>query len=113
VALEIARAPKAKKILLEGVVEEYGFPIWEIDEEVRELTRRYMEGGVFPERCEADALQVAVAVINRAEVLVSWNFAHIVKAKTIIRVGEINRRLGLADIVLCTPEEVVEHDERV
>jgi predicted nucleic acid-binding protein len=113
VAKEIARAPYAKKTLLEGVIEEYNFPMWEIDERVVDLTRRYMEGEIFPQRYEADALQVAVAVVNRCDVLVSWNFNHIVKAKTIIRVGEINRRLGLPDMVICTPEEVIEYDERV
>ena len=47
-------------------------------------------------------------MINGLEVIVSWNFEHIVKLKTRVMVNGINRLLGYHEIEICSPEEVIE-----
>lgn len=105
---EISRASEPRKSQLEGLLRECNPLLLEIDSEVQELAERYIKEGIIPERYRSDALHIAVAVINGIEVIVSWNFEHIVKLKTRVMVNGVNRLLGYHEIEICSPEEVVE-----
>jgi len=54
-----------------------------------------------------DALYIAVASVAKVDLLASWNLEHIVKAKTKIKVAEINSKKGYHTPVIVRPEEVV------
>lgn len=105
---EINRAPEPRKSQLVGQLEETNPLLLEVDIEAEELAERYVKEGIIPERYRSDAVHIAVAVINGIEVIVSWNFEHIVKLKTRVMVNGINRLLGYHEIEICSPEEVVE-----
>ena len=92
---------------MEGLVREFNPLLLEIDLETEELAERYIDEGVIPERYRGDALHIAVAVVNGIEVIISWNFEHIVKLKTRVMVNGINRLLGYHEIEICSPEEVI------
>jgi len=49
-----------------------------------------------------------VTSVNDLDVIISWNFKHIVKLKTKIEANGVNKLLGYKEIEICTPEEVVE-----
>lgn len=105
---EISRAPEPRKFQLEGLLRETNPLLLEVDIEAEELAERYVKEGIIPERYRSDALHIAVAVINGIEVIVSWNFEHIVKLKTRVMVNGVNRLLGYHEIEICSPEEVIE-----
>lgn len=105
---EISRAPEPRKSQLEGLVRKTNPLLLEVDIEAEELAERYVKEGIIPERYRSDALHIAVAVINGIEVIVSWNFEHIVKLKTRVMVNGVNRLLGYHEIEICSPEEVIE-----
>ena len=105
---EISRAPEPRKSQLEGLLKENNPLLLEVDIEAEELAERYVKEGIIPERYRSDALHIAVAVINGIEVIVSWNFEHIVKLKTRVMVNGVNRLLGYHEIEICSPEEVIE-----
>ena len=105
---EINRAPEPRKSQLVGQLEETNPLLLEVDIEAEELAERYVKEGIIPERYRSDAVHIAVAVINGIEVIVSWNFEHIVKLKTRVMVNGINRLLGYHEIEICSPEEVIE-----
>ena len=92
---------------MEGLVREFNPLLLEIDLETEELAERYIDEGVIPERYRCDELHIAVAVVNGIEVIISWNFEHIVKLKTRVMVNGINRLLGYHEIEICSPEEVI------
>ncbi len=103
---EISRAPEPRRFLLEDLLRRVSPLLLEIDNEVEELAERYLREGIIPERYRGDALHIAVAVVNEIEVIISWNFEHIVKLKTRTMVNGVNRLLGYSDIEICSPEEV-------
>lgn len=105
---EINRAPEPRKSQLIGQLEETNPLLLEVDIEAEELAARYVKEGIIPERYRSDAVHIAIAVINGIEVIVSWNFEHIVKLKTRVMVNGINRLLGYHEIEICSPEEVIE-----
>ncbi len=66
----------------------------EINEQVLELARRYVSENIIPLKFFDDALHIAAAIVNECNILVSWNFKHIVKYKTIEGINAINRLMG-------------------
>jgi len=77
-----------------------------VDERVEELSRAYVEAGVVPARYVADAVHIAAAVVGGANVLVSWNFDHLVKRSTRLLVSYVNATRGLAALEILAPPEI-------
>ena len=77
-----------------------------LTEEIKELAERYIAEGVIGESSLNDSRHVASATLADADVLVSWNFRHIVKLNKIYRYNAINKLLGYREIEIRTPEEV-------
>lgn len=105
---EISRAPEPRKSQLEDLIRKTNPLLLGIDLETEELAERYIKEGIIPEKYRSDALHIAVSVINGIDVIVSWNFEHIVKLKTRVMVDGVNKLLGYHEIEICSPEEVVE-----
>lgn len=80
-------------------------------EESRQLLQYYMEAGILSPSSENDAHHVALATIARADVIASWNFAHIVNFKKIRLFNAVNLREGYPLIDIRSPSEVVEDEE--
>jgi len=108
VVREISRASAPKRFQLEDVLRKVNPLLLEIDEEIGELADRYIKEGIIPQKYRPDALHIAVAVVNGIEVIVSWNFEHIVKLKTRVMVNGINKLQGYHEVEICSPEEVIE-----
>lgn len=98
-------APLRSRLL--EVIQKYQPISLEIDSETRALAKRYVDEGIIPARYEDDALHIASAVVNDLDVIISWNFQHIVKLKTKLEVNGINMLLGYKEIEICSPEEVI------
>jgi len=105
---ELKQAPPEKSKKLHEKLPKHIFRILDVTDESKELADRYVQSGIIPSRFKNDALHIAVAVVNKIDVIVSWNLKHIVKVKTIIGVNEINKKLGYKEILINTPEEVLE-----
>jgi hypothetical protein len=58
-----------------------------------------------------DAQHIATATISRADVLVSWNFKHIVNLARIHGYNSVNLRLGNPMLEIRSPIEVLNYDD--
>lgn len=76
------------------------------------LAARYIEHGVVPPRFEADGLHIAIATVAEVDLLVSWNFRHIVRFDRIRMFNAVNREAGYKEIEIYSPREVTQHEER-
>jgi hypothetical protein len=72
-----------------------------------DLAERYCKAEIIPSEYFDDALHVAVATLWRADALVSYNFAHLVRLDTMVEINAINRNESLAELFLCQPSEVI------
>jgi hypothetical protein len=79
----------------------------ELNPETIDLAEKYLDEGIIPRKYRDDALHIAVAVVSDLDVVVSWNFEHIVKLKTRMEVNGVNKMLGYKEIEICSPEEVI------
>jgi hypothetical protein len=71
------------------------------------LCEAYLEAGVVTPQSSNDAHHVALATVARADVIVSWNFRHIVHLDRIRRFNAVNLRDGYPLIDIRSPKEIV------
>ncbi|MDR4497902.1 MAG: PIN domain-containing protein [Candidatus Scalindua sp.] len=112
VIAEINGANLEKQNLLERLIVKYNPCELKSNFEVEELAEKYIAANFVPAKYEADAIHIAFAVSYNLDVVVSWNFRHIVRLKTRLAVNGINKIEGYKEIEICSPEEVTEYYER-
>ena len=76
-----------------------------ITDRVRELAEYYINNGLIPENHIEDALHLAIATIHEMDILVSWNYTHLVKLKTRHLVNALNLVSGYQEIEIILPIE--------
>lgn len=85
-----------------------GLSILDISEECERLASEYILRGIIPEEFKDDALHIAYASVYEMDFLISYNYEHIVKIKTIDKVNGVNLLLGFKTPRIVTPEEVLD-----
>lgn len=109
VLAEIDRAPAPRRDDLMQLVESISPTILPTPSHTETVVARLITEGVIPTKYADDAVHIAIALVNEMDVLLSWNFKHIVKSKTRRMVSGMSRMLGYKEIDICTPLEVM-HD---
>ena len=99
-----ATADPALRQEMEALVR--GFEVLPVGVESRRLAQEYVRRGVFSPATLDDALHVAVAVLSGRDVLVSWNFRHLVNRRRRALVNEVNILEGHPTIEIVAPPEV-------
>jgi hypothetical protein len=102
---------KTKRDKMTGLIGDYNIKILERSDSAETLAAVYVAEGIIPAVYETDALYIASATVNRLDCIISLNFKHIVKAKTIETTELINYRVGYKKIGIYTPAEVIDYDD--
>lgn len=103
---ELAGAPAKVRSRLSSVPEAH-MEMRQLDAEASELAEAYIAAGVLSGTMRADAQHIAIATVARVDVLVSWNFRHIVNLQRIHGYNSVNLRQGYPMIEIRTPREVL------
>lgn len=103
---ELLVAPERVRALLDGVPPER-VEVHDISEEMEGLKDAYLSAGVLGPSSDADALHVAAATVLNVDMIVSWNFKHIVHFEKIRGFNAINRLRGYKEIEIYSPLEIV------
>jgi hypothetical protein len=107
---ELERAPAGKRDEMVNIISEYNIPILEYNDEAERLADIYVTEGVIPVKYRMDGLHIAIAAVNDLDMIISMNFQHIVKRKTIKMTANINILNGYHAIEIYSPMEVVENE---
>ena len=83
-----------------------GLALHPITLEMRELSERYVQAGVFTAIMMNDAVHVAAAVLTRQDILLSWNFKHLVNRVRRAKINQVNVSQGLPTIEIIAPPEL-------
>ncbi len=103
---ELEPAPPEVQLLL-GNLPPSSFEHVMSGEESEQLRDAYLRARVVGPGHTRDAHHIALATVLRADLLVSWNFKHIVHWDKIRRFNAVNLRQGYAPIEIRSPKEVV------
>ena len=107
---EIKKAPENKAKDLLGLIQSMPLENLIITSDVEALADKYIEEKIIPLKYREDALHIAMASVYGLDVIVSWNFEHMVKVKTRREVQGTNTMMGYRSIDIATPEEVIDYD---
>jgi len=111
VTAEIASAPEEVKAQYAQLI------LWQIEfvplvDEARILADAYQSHGILTPKFYDDGLHIALATVANVDVLVSWNFKHIVHLDKIRRFNAIHQEQGYKSIQIYSPREVTNYEEK-
>lgn len=109
---EISRAPGELKPRLLRLIQEHSPRMLRFAEHAFRLAQSFLDWGAVPPKKADDARHVAVAVVNEMDMLVSWNFRHLVN----VRRREAFRHISAVNgyykpVHIITPSEVGDESE--
>jgi len=78
------------------------------NEESHMLAKRYIEEEVVTKKYILDAQHIAIATVYHVDVLVSWNFKHIVNLRRIQLYNSTNLKYGYPFIEIRSPKEILD-----
>jgi predicted nucleic acid-binding protein len=107
---EIRQAPQHVKDLIKSLPRD-NFEYISITDEANKLALAYISEQVVGKTSLADCLHIAIATIQHADILVSWNFKHIVNVTRIRGYNSVNIKLGYSTIDIRSPKEIVEYED--
>jgi len=103
---ELIRAPfKVQEFFIN--LKEDQKEIVEISPEAFTLAKKYIDEKVVGETSFDDCIHIAVATLSKVDILVSWNFKHIVNVYRIRGYNSVNLRLGYSTLEIRSPKEIV------
>jgi predicted nucleic acid-binding protein len=109
---EIDDCDENKKKILKEFENQLQSTIVLIGEEEKEIAESIIENGILTQtKSYRDCLHIAAAIVANCDVLLSWNFKHIVNPKTIDGVKIIAIKNGYKEMHIYSPEIFIGGDE--
>jgi hypothetical protein len=81
----------------------------ELTQEAGILANSYIAEKVVGPASLEDCQHIAIATINKVDVLASWNFKHIVNLSRIRGYNSVNMRMGYIILEIRNPKELIEY----
>lgn len=108
---ELSRASEPKRSMMISLVSEYEMQLLPASLEAEQLADEYVLEGIIPDKYRTDGIHIALTAVYGLDFIVSYNFTHIVKRKTIEMTEIVNFREGYKRVGIYSPTEVIEYDE--
>ncbi len=83
----------------------------EINDDILTLASKYIEEKVVGQTNFDDCVHIATATITKADILVSWNFKHIVNVYRIRGYNSINMRMNYSSLEIRSPKEIIKYED--
>ena len=110
VALEIQNGPQEVKDKFNQLLDMKHIFL-EPDKEIQDLADLHLKRSIVTQRFSDDALHIALATVNNINMVVSWNFKHIVHYDKIRKFNAVNTEYGYKQIEIYSPREVTSYGE--
>ncbi|MCL2839940.1 MAG: PIN domain-containing protein [Defluviitaleaceae bacterium] len=104
---EITSNAELKRARLFEYLTEIEYTLIDVNNEIRAYANKIVEAGILSNKHYNDCLHIASAVVNDCQLLLSWNFRHMVKIKTINGVRSISAALGYHGIDIYQPSALI------
>ena len=108
--IELENAPQRVKDLANSIPQE-NVELLEITTHSVELANKYIEEKVVGQTSQSDCIHIAIATLNYADVLVSWNFKHIVNHLRIRGYNAVNFKYGHKILDIRSRREILAYED--
>ena len=109
---ELDKAPQKVRYLLDNYDENSLEKVF-LSDEARELAEKYIIEKVVGRTSLDDCRHIALATINKVDVLASWNFKHIVNLMRIKGYNGVNLKNDYQILEIRNPKELINYGERI
>ena len=106
---ELFNAPPIVRNLLQQY-EDSCFEHVKLTQEAEFLANCYICEKVVGQTSLEDCQHIAIATINKVDVLASWNFKHIVNLNRIKGYNAVNMKMGYITLEIRNPKELIEYE---
>jgi predicted nucleic acid-binding protein len=103
---ELFDAPERVKTFFSSLPDEF-IEIVKVNDEAINLAKAYIKDNVVGKTSYDDCVHIALATIHKVDILVSWNFKHIVNVYRIRGYNSVNLRFGLQTLEIRSPKDII------
>jgi hypothetical protein len=107
VVVEIERCKEPKRSFLLEQLRLAEYTVLEKTNEVGDLVQRYVDANILRPKSFDDCQHIAYACVYNCDMLLSWNFTHLVNVKTISGVKGVNALAGYREMPIYTPTMLI------
>ena len=105
IAAEIGEAPQPVQVVYAELAT-LNAEVINVEEAALELADVYQKRNILTPNFYVDGLHIAIATVAEADLLVSWNFKHIVRFDKIRLFNSVNIEYGYKPLQIFSPREV-------
>ena len=106
---ELSNAPGRVRVFFESLTDQEKEKVT-VTQDALKLAQAYIKEKVVGETSLDDCIHIATATIHKVDLLVSWNFKHIVNIYRIRGYNSINLKLGYTTLNIHSPKEIVGYE---
>ena len=108
---EISGCNEEKLNILLEYLNEIEYTVVETDENTVELAEKFIDFGILRQKSFNDCQHIAAAILAGCDIIISWNFKHIVNVKTVRGVKVITTLEGYKDLMIYPPSVLLESED--
>ena len=97
--LNDCKDPRKKELFFKHL-REINFSVVEITEGTIALAEKFIDFGILKQKSLDDCQHIAAAILNDCDIIISWNFKHIVNVRTIRGIKVITTMQGRKDLLI-------------
>lgn len=86
------------------------FPVIGLTSPAERLAMNYIQERIIPVNALNDALHISMVTIHNIDILLSWNFAHLVKPQVERKVNAFNLMSGYPRIRIASPNHLIKEE---
>ena len=110
-AEEMQKCSEPKRSQMVEKLGEIDFHVLKETDEINNLADEYVNHGVLSKKSIDDCLHIAYAVVTNCDIIISWNFKHLVNYRTINKVKVVNAVNHYKEISIMSPTMLLEEEE--
>ena len=110
IATELENAPEKIRDIYAALIDERA-EILCITDEVLDLVQAYGRHKILGLKFKNDMMHIALATVRGVDLLVSWNFKHIVHFDKIRQFNAVNVAMGYKMVAIYSPREVTNYGQ--
>ena len=103
---EVSKAPERVRMAFYGLTEDHKEKV-NVTPEALQLAQTYIEEKVVGQTSLNDCIHIAIATLSKVDILLSWNFRHIVNVYRIRGYNSVNLRLGYSVLEIRSPKDII------
>ena len=104
---ELGKCEEEKRAALAEMIVQIPYQHVEVTDEILSTAARFIELGILTQKSYVDCQHIAVAIHTGCDLVVSWNFQHMVNVNTIKGAKVVTAIEGYKDILICSPNMLI------